>query len=108
MSHDVSKLPKWAQRRIDVLEQSLSTAYVRLRERDEGDTNILVDPYSPGQSFHLDDRVLIHFYTPGPKAGRRYIGVRWTEDGWLQVNSDHHRIIIAPHAANLISVRLDR
>ena len=99
------KLPVWGQKLITKLERDLSAAHSRLRERDVGATNVLVNPYRAKESFHLEDRAIVHFYAHGPRAGRHYLGVRWTEDSCLKVYGDGP-IIVAPEAANLIGVRL--
>jgi hypothetical protein len=48
MTHDVTKLPKWAQRRIETLETQLEQVREANRLQVEGETDIWIQDYSRG------------------------------------------------------------
>lgn len=45
MSEDLTKLPKWAQRKIRVLESDLAAAKAKLNDGPDG-SRVILDPYS--------------------------------------------------------------
>lgn len=104
VTEDVSKLPKWAQYRVSLLERNLKSAQDQLDAYGGVKTNIEVDPYSAfdGRLPHyLPDRVTVEYSL---EHGSIQIDLR---DGELRVSSEGRgQLVIEPATANAVSLKL--
>ena len=103
MSHDITKLPKWAQSRIEVAERNADYWKAQVFEMEEGDTNVFQQDYTgdPPHRKPLARDTTIIFITEDSEIT---VGFR---DDRLQVMSGYGRktrLAIGPLSSNLIEV----
>ena len=106
---DKTKLPKWAQDKINQLEKSLGIAQRDLRNAySKEKTNILVDPWSADVSSggnkpkaYIPERATIRFMFDK----KRYIDVLF-RDGKLDIRGEAI-LMVTPWAANVIKVDVE-
>lgn len=118
MAEDLSKLPKWAQIRIELAEASLSDARRELAEmRGQRETNVECgEGFVRGHAVYIGDDEKITFWFD--KKRRHYIQVRRRErraapgrnsspgrDG-IEVRSSHGTAV-RPRAANVAFIEFD-
>jgi hypothetical protein len=111
MKHDVSKLPKWAQYKIETLEREVATLEEKLMVGPE-DSDTFADPFlgfdrnnpkgRTGRPLGKGMRVRFEL---GPEYPE-YIEA-WTRDGVLQLMAGE-TIAIIPEASNAARVRVGR
>jgi len=105
---DLSRLPQWAQSRIEVLERDLASAYAKLAA-GPGESDTFADPY--GEAVRpLGTGTMIRFGGPGYD---RTVDARW-RNGELVVQANAgmtDEFAIKPQASNTIRlgfIRRDR
>jgi len=102
MRGDVNKLPKWAQREINRLEQDLASAYATIATGPE-DSKIIANPNSAAPT-PLGTTALIQFS----------LGESWGEKVEIYLDGDHvvvrggDGLTIQPWAGNVIRLRPTR
>jgi len=101
---DINKLPKWAQQKIERLENDLAYAKERLTAGPEN-SNTFADPY--GDPRPLGEGTAIEFHLGGADDRHKRIRVRITERGWLDINGGD-MLIVRPNASNSIEVKSER
>lgn len=103
MSEDMERLPKWAQRRIEKLEQDVASYRRQLAVGPE-DSNVFRDPYSDGPDGEhlLNGRPIgkdttIRFTAAGGwiecKVTDRGLSVRSEEALWVQTQSGNSAVV---------------
>ncbi len=98
--NDTTKLPKWAQSRISVLERDLAYERERLMEGPE-DSNTFADPYATAPR-PLGKDTHIEFRLDGGKVSARI------ENGNLFLLASGGRVKIQPHSSNTFTVEVER
>ena len=103
MNHDVARLPKWAQRRIKILERKFLEAEERaetLRQQLSGEkeTKVIANYYHDEEKQFLPDRTEIRFVL-GDKS-ENYIEVS-VRHGLLLIRGNRS-ILLHPEASNSI------
>lgn len=93
---DVTKLPKWAQQRIEVLERDLERAHKQLAE-GPADSRIFADPYIHNRPLGEDEIIRFHL-REGFHIDARLRGERLEIHGVEQ-------FVVAPRSSNVIEVR---
>lgn len=102
MSHDISRLPKWAQSRIEVLELNVEHWKGKaLAGPDDSDTFLGggLDGRKP-----LGTRPTVEFFTGPGRGYQERITARLQENGLLYVTADG--MIVRPQASNVITVEI--
>jgi hypothetical protein len=102
MRHDITKLPKWAQREISRLERDLAAAYEKISTGPE-DSRIIANPHGSAPA-PLGSTATIQFS----------LGERWSEkvevyiDGDAVVLRGGDGLTIQPWSGNVIKLRPTR
>jgi hypothetical protein len=97
MSHDITKLPKWAQDKITALENRAKRAEQTLAEGPE-DSNVFADPYRASRPLGLDTHILFEM-----KEDSIYVNPQGDE---LVISSGFKPIAVLPQSSNFIRVRV--
>lgn len=112
MSGDVSKLPRWAQQRIERLEADYASAVERLRARDAGETVVEVRAYGgTGDGFHLSDDAAVQWTLPYlARDGRpATVEVRLGRDAtWLTVHASGGALNVRPSVSNSVLIGVEQ
>lgn len=106
-THDITKLPLWAQNKIQVLQNRLDSANAKLAAGPE-DSNAFANPYSDApQPLGKDPNIV--FQIPNPRSPDAH---PWQfrvtlEDDQLYVNaSGSGEMVVLPRASNAFYVRM--
>lgn len=104
---DWTKLPKWAQSRLRVLEANYESLRERLAAMDAGQTDTWMERSQ--EKIHLPQGVAITFRTRHGEIQCRVLGESEMngEAGVLYVNSGG-RIVIRPQVSNAIDLTVER
>lgn len=102
VARDVTKLPKWAQTRIDTLERNNAYLKAVLAEGPE-DSDTFADPYSDSPR-PLGKRTMIRFDVGD--SSREHFDVR-LEGDVLEVYGGS-ALMLRPHAANVVKLKIER
>lgn len=110
MSHDVTRLPKWAQGRIAQAEQSARYWREKMTFADSGDTEVFIRRFGVG-NIGLPPESMVSFMVTNDDETTGRFDVRLGEDQRLEVIgvgavglSDQVRVI--PRSTNLFYVEL--
>lgn len=99
MAQDVTKLPKWAQQRIETLERNLAHAHAKLAEGPK-DSRVFSNPYAESPTpLGRDPHIL---FKVGPDFGEE---IHVTIDGKGIKVMGGSRIAIFPQDANVMQIR---
>jgi len=104
MKENVTKLPKWAQDRIAILERDLAAAQREMRSiyaKEDTGVRILYFPQHD-QTMPLPERAQVEF---GPKDFGTALTVTLRKDGGVDVHGEG-RIAITPWAANSVTIKV--
>lgn len=112
---DISKLPKWAQRHIEVLEKNLRFAKEQNRLQVEGKTDVFLLNYGQGASYNnipLPPDSTIVFDLGGPEHRTELharVVERVHEAGGVKkleimASGEPHHIIVESQSGNVITV----
>lgn len=108
MAKDLSKLPKWAQNRITLLERNVEHLKAKLNAGPE-DSDTIADPYGSAPR-PLGKGTTVHFVVPkdqlGIQGSGNYYSVRLNKDGVLEVGSGMSELDIHPRSSNGFDVDL--
>lgn len=103
MQQDISKLPKWAQQRITILERDLRYAHDQMkRVRSNEPTRIVVSPYSPANNLFLPDNSTVRFMLECGVHERNYIDV--TLEGTTIMARTDRWMRMAPYSGNSVGI----
>jgi hypothetical protein len=97
MIEDVTRLPKWAQERIRILEMRLAEVRAendKLKTFD-GSGRIFIQGWPGAKNYPLPEHNRIGFM-----VGEQKVTVGFSNHGELEVNSAHCSVAILPRAAN--------
>jgi len=102
---DISKLPKWAQRRIEMLEANIAHYKEKAYAAARGDAGspIVISQYGEGDDIGLPEETIRFF--PDPKDRRHYIDVRRQPYG-VEVRSNP-LLGIRPTSSNAVLLTLE-
>lgn len=104
MAEDVTRLPKWAQGRISMLEQRLGDALDHIETLSSpeanADTDTLVFSYGVRPDVKLEKGAMIRFTLP--EGNHVDVRVRGT---YLDVTTDHGSILAQPQSSNVMRIR---
>lgn len=103
--YDISKLPKWAQRRMALLEMRAREADDRLRARAPAESSVRADPYSDVPLELGDPTVQFDLGAPDRHGRVPHIRVRRTDDGGLYIYASE-LLAIRPQSSNTCELQV--
>ena len=103
MSHDVTKLPKWAQSRIQTAERNVADLQRDAVAMHDGESEVVIERYGE-DSIYLPPETTITFHVYGGKVDVRVRDEKLTVMGRGQSISDG--LSIQPSSSNVLYVAL--
>lgn len=104
LDRDISKLPKWAQQRISILERRLNHLESVQRRVQEGDTDTWLHPWGEDKEPLPPGTPILFLLSVEP-----YQSVRaYMKDGYLNLNAEGGAIVLRPRGGvNVASVDVE-